>query len=141
MNCVVFSHKMACKVTLIGDAMTGKTTGLRRFFNIQEPAQRLEGAYIPTVGADVFSTDHLGKKLHFWDTAGDPKLSCLPEGYYLNTDVVTIISDSPDKWLEKFQSACQKNGDIQAANAKVLIYPPFGIPDDFFTQIVQLYDD
>ena len=127
------------KIVVIGDPKSGKTIGLRQFFNIHEPVKRLEEAYVPTIGADVLSTIYRGITLNFWDTAGNSSFGCLPEGYYHTTDLVIVVSDHPQEWIDKYREGCRKIGDACSEQAHVLIYPPFGIPKDLFRPIINLF--
>ena len=70
------------KLVLCGDGGTGKATFVKRHLTGE-----FEKKYIATLGVEVhpmvFSTSRGNIKFDVWDTAGQEKLSCLRDGYYI----------------------------------------------------------
>ena len=80
------------KVVLVGDGATGKTTFVKRHLTGE-----FEKAYNATVGCEVhpmpFYTSAGEIKLMVWDTAGQEKLGCLRDGYYIGAQGGIIMFD------------------------------------------------
>lgn len=80
------------KVVLVGDGATGKTTFVKRHLTGE-----FEKAYNATVGCEVhpmpFYTSAGEIKLMVWDTAGQEKLGCLRDGYYIGAHGGIIMFD------------------------------------------------
>ena len=117
------------KIVIIGDEHSGKSSGLRKFVNYEYEEKR----YRPTLGCDVWQTNHLGKVLNFWDVGGNPIYSPLSDGYYIGASLVVIVSDKPDVWIEKYLKGC----DNTATRDNFLVYPKYGISDKFLDDIVE----
>jgi len=69
-----------CKIVVIGDGGTGKTTFIKRHLTGE-----FVKAYNPTIGADVyplrFHTNMGIFDLQVWDTAGQEKFGALRDAY------------------------------------------------------------
>ena len=80
------------KLVLCGDGGTGKTTFVKRHLTGE-----FEKRYISTIGAEVhpivFCTSCGNIKFEVWDTAGQEKLACLRDGYYIGADCAIIMFD------------------------------------------------
>ena len=80
------------KLVLCGDGGTGKTTFVKRHLTGE-----FEKRYIATLGAEVhpivFSTSYGKIKFEVWDTAGQEKLACLRDGYYIGAHCGIIMFD------------------------------------------------
>ena len=80
------------KIVLVGDGATGKTTFVKRHLTGE-----FEKAYNATVGCEVhpmpFYTSAGEIRLMVWDTAGQEKLGCLRDGYYIGAQGGIIMFD------------------------------------------------
>ncbi len=101
------------KIVLIGDGAVGKTTFVKRHLTGE-----FEKAYNATVGCEVhpmnFFTTKGEVKLMVWDTAGQEKLGCLRDGYYIGAHGSIIMFDvcarityqNVPKWHKDFTRVC-----------------------------------
>ena len=80
------------KLLLVGDGGVGKTTFVKRHLTGE-----FEKKYVATVGAEIhpltFSTSRGPIKFNVWDTAGQEKLGCLRDGYYIQGQCAIIMFD------------------------------------------------
>ena len=80
------------KIVLVGDGAVGKTTFVKRHLTGE-----FEKAYNATVGCEVhpmkFCTSAGDVQLMVWDTAGQEKLGCLRDGYYIGSHGGIIMFD------------------------------------------------
>ena len=80
------------KLVLCGDGGTGKTTFVKRHLTGE-----FEKRYIATLGVEVhpmvFCTSRGKIKFQVWDTAGQEKLACLRDGYYIGAHCAIIMFD------------------------------------------------
>ena len=80
------------KIVLIGDGAVGKTTFVKRHLTGE-----FEKAYNATVGCEVhpmnFFTTKGEVRLMVWDTAGQEKLGCLRDGYYIGAHGAILMFD------------------------------------------------
>jgi len=101
------------KIVLIGDGAVGKTTFVKRHLTGE-----FEKAYNATVGCEVhpmnFFTSKGEVKLMVWDTAGQEKLGCLRDGYYIGAQGAIMMFDvcarityqNVPKWHKDFGRVC-----------------------------------
>ena len=101
------------KVVLVGDGATGKTTFVKRHLTWE-----FERAYNATIGCEdhpmSFYTSAGEVKIMVWDTAGQEKLECLSDGYYIGAhraiimfDVCAIITyRNASKWYKDLVRVC-----------------------------------
>lgn len=101
------------KIVLIGDGAVGKTTFVKRHITGE-----FEKAYNATVGCEVhpmcFFTTRGQVKLMVWDTAGQEKLGCLRDGYYIGAHGAILMFDvcarityqNVPKWHKDFTRVC-----------------------------------
>ena len=102
------------KLILCGDGGTGKTTFVKRHITGE-----FEKKYIATLGVEVHPMDFYttrGKiRLMVWDTAGQEKLACLRDGYYINANCAIIMFDvcsrvtykNVPKWYKDVTRVCE----------------------------------
>ena len=80
------------KLVLCGDGGTGKTTFVKRHLTGE-----FEKRYIATLGVEVhpmaFCTSRGKICFQVWDTAGQEKLACLRDGYYIGAHCAIIMFD------------------------------------------------
>ena len=101
------------KIVLIGDGAVGKTTFVKRHLTGE-----FEKAYNATVGCEVhpmnFFTSKGEVRLMVWDTAGQEKLGCLRDGYYIGAHGAILMFDvcarityqNVPKWHKDFTRVC-----------------------------------
>lgn len=89
------------KIVLMGDAQTGKTTFLETQLG-RAPPQR----YVPTLGVNVENTVLAGKPVAIWDTAGQPHLAGIADGYFIGADLAIVFGDNTQPWIQRFRSEC-----------------------------------
>ena len=102
------------KLVLCGDGGTGKTTFVKRHLTGE-----FEKRYIATLGVEVhpmvFFTSRGKIKLKVWDTAGQEKLACLRDGYYIGAHCAIIMFDvcsrvtykNVTKWYKELTRVCE----------------------------------
>ena len=102
------------KLVLCGDGGTGKTTFVKRHLTGE-----FEKRYIATLGVEVHPMDFWtsrGKiRFQVWDTAGQEKLSCLRDGYYIGAHCAIIMFDvcsrvtykNVTKWYKELTRVCE----------------------------------
>lgn len=80
------------KITLLGDAMVGKTSLRRNYFG-----QSFVEQHIATLGADfsvrILDLDDQQIKLQIWDLAGQQKFARVRSAYYKGTSGAMLIYD------------------------------------------------
>ena len=103
------------KLVLCGDGGTGKTTFVKRHLTGE-----FEKKYIATLGVEVhpmeFCTTRGVIRFQVWDTAGQEKLSCLRDGYYIGAHCAIIMFDvcsrvtykNVTKWYKELTRVCEK---------------------------------
>jgi len=103
------------KLVLCGDGGTGKTTFVKRHLTGE-----FEKKYIATLGVEVhpmeFCTTRGVIRFQVWDTAGQEKLSCLRDGYYIGAHCAIIMFDvcsrvtykNVTKWCKELTRVCEK---------------------------------
>ena len=128
------------KLVLCGDGGTGKTTFVKRHLTGE-----FEKKYIATLGVEVhpmvFSTSRGNIKFDVWDTAGQEKLSCLRDGYYIGAQCGIIMFDVCNRvtyknvanWYKQLTRVCEKIPIVLVGNkvdvpdrkvkAKQIIFP------------------
>ena len=101
------------KLVLCGDGGTGKTTFVKRHLTGEFTKK-----YIATLGAEVHPMDFYtsrGKiRFEVWDTAGQEKLACLRDGYYIDAQCAIIMFDvgsritykNVPKWYKDITRVC-----------------------------------
>ena len=101
------------KLILCGDGGTGKTTFVKRHLTGE-----FEKKYIVTLGVEVHPMDFytsIGKiRFMVWDTAGQEKLACLRDGYYIDANCAIIMFDvgsritykNVPKWFKDISRVC-----------------------------------
>ena len=102
------------KLVLCGDGGTGKTTFVKRHLTGE-----FEKRYIATLGVEVhpmvFCTSRGKFRFQVWDTAGQEKLACLRDGYYIGADCGIIMFDvcsrvtykNVSKWYKELTRVCE----------------------------------
>jgi GTP-binding nuclear protein Ran len=80
--------KTNCKLVLVGDGGVGKTAYVKRMLTGQ-----FEQKYIPTLGVEVHPTEVDGVMFHFWDVAGQEKLSGPGELYFTGAKCAMVMFD------------------------------------------------
>ena len=102
------------KLILCGDGGTGKTTFVKRHLTGE-----FEKKYIATLGVEVhpmiFHTSRGKIKFMVWDTAGQEKLACLRDGYYIGAQCAIIMFDvssrvtykNVPKWFKDVTRVCE----------------------------------
>ena len=102
------------KLVLCGDGGTGKTTFVKRHLTGE-----FEKKYIATLGVEVhpmeFCTTRGVIRFQVWDTAGQEKLSCLRDGYYIGAHCAIIMFDvcsratykNVTKWYKELTRVCE----------------------------------
>ena len=86
------SFAKKCSLLIIGDAVVGKTSILRRFAQ-----DKFSSDYIATIGIDFFIKDVIinERKIHvkIWDTAGQERYKSLTQGFFKNAQGLIIVYD------------------------------------------------
>ena len=95
------------KLVLCGDGGTGKTTFVKRHLTGE-----FEKKYIATLGVEVhpmvFCTSKGNIRFQVWDTAGQEKLACLRDGYYIGFDVCSRVTyKNVNKWYKELTRVCE----------------------------------
>ena len=102
------------KLVLCGDGGTGKTTFVKRHLTGE-----FEKRYIATLGVEVhpmvFCTSRGKIRFQVWDTAGQEKLACLRDGYYIGANCAIIMFDvcsrvtykNVTKWYKELTRVCE----------------------------------
>lgn len=102
------------KLILCGDGGTGKTTFVKRHLTGE-----FEKKYIATLGVEVHPMDFFTSRgrirLMVWDTAGQEKLACLRDGYYIGAHCAIIMFDvcarvtykNVPKWYKDVTRVCE----------------------------------
>jgi GTP-binding nuclear protein Ran len=102
------------KLVLCGDGGTGKTTFIKRHLTGE-----FEKKYIATLGVEVhpmiFCTSRGKICFQVWDTAGQEKLACLRDGYYIGAHCAIIMFDvcsrvtykNVTKWYKELTRVCE----------------------------------
>ena len=102
------------KLVLCGDGGTGKTTFVKRHLTGE-----FEKRYIATLGVEVhpmvFCTSRGKICFQVWDTAGQEKLACLRDGYYIGAHCAIIMFDvcsrvtykNVNKWYKELTRVCE----------------------------------
>ena len=102
------------KLVLCGDGGTGKTTFVKRHLTGE-----FEKKYIATLGVEVhpmvFCTSRGKIRFQVWDTAGQEKLACLRDGYYIGAHCAIIMFDvcsrvtykNVTKWYKELTRVCE----------------------------------
>ena len=102
------------KLVLCGDGGTGKTTFVKRHLTGE-----FEKKYIATLGVEVHPMEFFTSRGKFlfqvWDTAGQEKLACLRDGYYIGAHCAIIMFDvcsrvtykNVAKWYKELTRVCE----------------------------------
>ena len=102
------------KLVLCGDGGTGKTTFVKRHLTGE-----FEKRYIATLGVEVHPMDFYTSRgiirFQVWDTAGQEKLACLRDGYYIGAHCAIIMFDvcsrvtykNVTKWYKELTRVCE----------------------------------
>jgi len=123
------------KIILVGETKTGKSRWVLERFATQDPAFWINNPThklqydqgLPTIGADVFQLDGV----NLWDCGGDPRLACLPEGYWLQADGMIVVSFMPEKWHDQICEVLQ-------CQIPAVYCQPHNIPSDILDTIKQV---
>ncbi len=103
------------KLVICGDGGTGKTTFVKRHLTGE-----FEKKYLPTLGVEIhpmiFCTSRGKILFQVWDTAGQEKLACLRDGYYIGAHCAIIMFDvcsrltykNVPKWYKEITRVCDK---------------------------------
>jgi small GTP-binding protein len=104
------------KMILLGDAYSGKTSIMNRYFN-----NVFEHDSKSTIGVDFFKTtiEKNGTQYSFfiWDTSGQDKFNSIIKSYYRNMTVAILVFDLSNKesiyniqnWLNSINTYCHKD--------------------------------
>ena len=108
-----------CKVVIIGEPCTGKTSLLRRF-----TTDKFDEKYTVTLGVDfqikMVAIDNCLIKLQLWDTDGQEKYKMMTKAYYKNAKACIIMYDVTRRstfekveiWLKQFQEVCDPSQTV-----------------------------
>jgi len=98
------------KCILVGDAAVGKTTFVRRHISGE-----FTRVYEPTLGVEVrslkFTTSRGVIMFNVWDTAGQEKLGCLRDGYYIDGNCAIIMFDVTN--LDSYKNVPNWHRDVE----------------------------
>merc|ERR1712228_105547 len=98
------------KLTLIGDAQTGKSCLMQQFVD-----NKFTQEYIPTIGVDFKSTsietNNKIIKIQIWDTSGQERFRSITHSYYRTAHGIMIVYDITNRdsflnvrsWLEEIK--------------------------------------
>lgn len=101
----------AFKIVLAGSGGCGKTSWVRRHLTGQ-----FSSVYVPTVGVKVhplvYRTTRGKVRIDFWDTAGQPGLAGLRDGYYVGAHAAIFFFDTGSRasydeigrWVRDFEN-------------------------------------
>ena len=113
------------KLVLCGDGGTGKTTFVKRHLTGE-----FEKKYIATLGVEVhpmvFCTSKGKIRFQVWDTAGQEKLACLRDGYYIGAHCAIIMFDvcsrvtykNVNKWYKELTDVVDRK-----VKARQILFP------------------
>lgn len=80
------------KLTIIGDAKSGKSCFLQRF-----SGGKFTETYLPTIGVDFMIKTLEVKdkriKLQMWDTSGQDRFKSISSSYYKGTNIIILLYD------------------------------------------------
>ncbi len=83
------------KIVVVGPKGCGKTTWVRSLMNM--PTME----YKRTLGVEVHMVNINDREFEFWDTAGDPNVGGLRDGYYVNADAIVLMGDANEYYQEE----------------------------------------
>tara|TARA_B110001469_G_C9639807_1_gene321549 strand:- start:1870 stop:2487 length:618 start_codon:yes stop_codon:yes gene_type:complete len=104
------------KMILLGDAYSGKTSIMNRYFN-----NVFETDIKSTIGVDFFKTkltkNDINYSIFIWDTSGHEKFNSIIKSYYRNMTVAIVVFDLSNKesifniqtWLNSINMYCHKD--------------------------------
>ena len=104
------------KMILLGDAYSGKTSIMNRYFN-----NVFEHDSKSTIGVDFFKTtlqkNDTNYSIFIWDTSGQEKFNSIIKSYYRNMTVAILVFDLSNKesifniqdWLNSINMYCHKD--------------------------------
>ena len=108
------SQIINCKVVILGDSSTGKTSIANRY--VKEKFEQYEE---PTIGASFLKKNiSIGKSIisyEIWDTAGQERYRSLAPMYYRNAKVALVVFDitnnksltSAIEWIKEINEKCE----------------------------------
>lgn len=117
------SQIINCKVVILGDSSTGKSSIATMYVN-----ETFDEIQEPTIGASFLRkdlvTDRCKISYEIWDTAGQERYRSLAPMYYRNTKVALIVFDITNKdsflsaieWIKEIQEKCENPVIILVGN-------------------------
>ena len=111
-----------CKVIIIGDSGTGKSSIMLRTCD-----DTFSESYLPTIGVDFKIKKYpiRNLKLQLWDTAGQERFRTITASYYKGSDIIVIVYDITDRQsfsnLEKWYQEVKKYASESAAENCLII--------------------
>ena len=124
------------KISIIGDAGTGKSSFIKRLLDDQFPE-----TYVATLGVEVYPykpQDNSHVCFNLWDTAGQARYAGLGDGYYASSDACLVFVDIGDvrslanlgEWVIKFREVCPEAPIIYVFNkSDSPVFNPPAIPE------------
>ncbi len=99
------------KVVVVGNEQEGKSSFVKHHMGIE-----FSNKYVATLGVEVhpliFDTSSGHIQFNIWDCAGNPKLSSLEEGYYINANAALLFLDIGGRHNHYQQEIRRTCGDI-----------------------------
>lgn len=109
-----------CKVVVVGDCGTGKSSLLSKFVD-----DRFETTYLSTIGVDfkirTIDVDDRIVKLQIWDTAGSERFRSITRSYYRDAELVIIVYDVTDISSLNSVPSWRQDAELGAANPPIFM--------------------
>jgi small GTP-binding protein len=80
------------KAIIIGNSGVGKTTFLKRLYNINSSCYNISS----TIGFNIQKIQNYDISVNFWDTSGQEKYKSITKNYLRNSNIVFLVFDVND---------------------------------------------
>ena len=126
--------KLECKVVLLGETMTGKTSLISRLvdntFNYNEPTTFVASNYTKEIEYPEFNNITL--KLQIWDTAGQEKFRSINKIFYKEAAVAILVYDiTNERSFERLKSYWYQ--EVKQKGEKNVVFAVAGNKCDLFS--------
>jgi small GTP-binding protein len=121
-----WDYDYICKILVVGDAGTGKSSLLVRHVD-----DDFSNDHLATIGVDfkLRTIQHKDKtvKVQFWDTAGQERFRSITTGYYRGSNGIIVVYDitnersflNVEQWLEQIREYAADNVKIMLVGNKM----------------------